>query len=212
MKNYKFLIILAVLAIAGNGLAADNIYIAPPGQTVTTDTKAPAALTAVQGADGSFALTTGENVAIVQPAIVTTATYGANSIVGGKLTLSGVTRDNGGTAFLSSLTVVDKSNQKRPMTLLVFDTATLTGTYTDAATTAVVAADAARVVSTISIASSDWTTVDGTNAVATIPLNRRAIQLTGSNSASALLYTGSAAGFATGTNGALILKLGVSQN
>jgi len=97
----------------------------------------------------------------ITPAITTTSTqYSANDVVGGELTLSGAVRANGGAAILQSLLVIDRANQKAPLTILIFD-ADPAGTYTDNAACPALGSDAPKLKRKINVAASDYETVGG---------------------------------------------------
>ncbi len=216
MKNILSHLGAAVVIIAVIGLAAvaaDNIYLAPASIDATTH--APSALSSTD--DGTTqTLVTAKKVTLISPNIVASGTTytTAGTLVGGKITFSGVTRGNGGNASLQSISLVDKNNQKKALELVLFDRIATTGTYADAATTGIASADAANVVARIPIAASDYVTVDGTNAIATKALDGLGVKLSGTNGMAGLIYSSgtSTATYSVGTNAALILKLGVEQN
>lgn len=97
---------------------------------------------------------------IVTPTI-TAGAYSAGNCVGGLQTLTSAMRVSGGSGAWAKLNITDHANQKAAMTVLVFKSSPA-GTFTDhAAFPTMTAADNQLVAATVTIATSDWTTVGG---------------------------------------------------
>jgi hypothetical protein len=96
---------------------------------------------------------------IVSPTItVDTDAYTAGDCVGGKVTLTDAMRVIGGSGVLQSLTVIDVSNTKPALELLIFNSDPTAATLTDQAAIAL-STDVSKVIHRIPIYTSDYTTV-----------------------------------------------------
>src|SRR2546421_5514296 len=97
----------------------------------------------------------------ITPVITThSPAYSANDVIGGVLTLTGAVRSAGGAGLLQNLMVVDRANQKAPLTILLFDS-TPAGTYADNVVCPSIGADAAELSREIKLAASDYETIGG---------------------------------------------------
>lgn len=145
----------------------------------TTDEAVRSALTAGElhvGEVGSSA-----DVISVTPTIDTNA-YTSGDAVGGKQTLTSAARVSGGKVLLNSVVVVDKGNQKKPLTILFFDSDPSAATITNNAAFAF-STDITKVVGRVNVVAGDYETVDS-KAVACV----KAIGLEMKASGSANLY------------------------
>lgn len=97
-----------------------------------------------------------ESVVSLTPVIQASA-YTAGNCMGGLLTIPGVFRNSaaGITARLLGLTVIDKGNQKAPLTVLLFDRQP-SSTYTDKSTPTI-GTDQANVIGQLKVATADYT-------------------------------------------------------
>ena len=96
---------------------------------------------------------------IVSPSItVDTDAYTPGDCVGGKITLTDAMRVSGGSGVLQSLTVIDVSNTKPYLEVLIFNADPAAATLTDQAAIAL-STDVSKVIHRISIYTSDYTTV-----------------------------------------------------
>ena len=113
--------------------------------------------------DGSRSVTAavgGHTASIVPALAVTAAAYSAGHCVGGKLTLAGAVRANSGTALLQSLLLIDTSNQKAALELLIFNADPTSSTLTDHAAAVLHANDIGKIIRRVSIAAADYVTLD----------------------------------------------------
>lgn len=100
------------------------------------------------------------SVVSVTPTI-TAGTYNATTknSVGGKQTLAGAVPYSGVAAVLQSVTVIDKANQKAPLTILLFDSDPTGGTYTDNGQVNL-STDVAKVIRKVNVTAGDYETID----------------------------------------------------
>jgi hypothetical protein len=209
----KFKLTLAIIALAVTAFAADNIYLAP--NSIDATTHAPEAIRSANDSAGTGTLLVGVEGVQITPAFnVTATTYVPGTIVGGKLSILGVSNGAGGSATLNSILVRDSNvpTNKQPMQLLLFDTLSLTGTYTDNAALTVHASDVSHIIRSIPIAAADYINTTGTAlAIADVAVTGKTLQLSGSTSMAGILFVTSGTATMTGTN-TIGLKIGVSQN
>lgn len=92
-------------------------------------------------------------------AVSTTPAYSAGDAVGAKRTIANAVRTSGGTGILESFTILDRANQKAPMTLFIFDADPTNATITDNAAF-VFSTDDLKVIAQISISASDYVTTN----------------------------------------------------
>lgn len=127
-------------------------------------------------------------VAVI-PAVSTTPAYSSGDCVGGKLTLSNAVRVGAGGALLTDLMVLDKGNQKAPLTLLIYDANPSAATLTDNAAL-VNSTDDVKVLGKVNITAADYETVN-TKAYAHIRnIAAICIPASGTTLYAALLTTG----------------------
>lgn len=105
----------------------------------------------------------------VVPTVTGNSAYAAGNVVGGVQSLAGALRGVGskaGAGKLTDIIIYDKSNQKAPLTLLIFSAppTTANGNYNDK-TNAALAPDAASLIGQVSVANSDYVT-SGSDSVA----------------------------------------------
>jgi hypothetical protein len=98
---------------------------------------------------------------IVSPTItVATTPYAAGDCVGGKLTLTDAVRVSEGTGVLQSISVIDSSNIKPALEIVIFNADPSAATLTDNAEIAF-STDVSKISHRISIYSNNYTTVGG---------------------------------------------------
>lgn len=90
----------------------------------------------------------------------TATTYASGKVVGGVQTITDGALSQGAGVVLLSLGVFESGANANALTVLIFDTLP-TGTYTEGATFTMDAADIAKLVTAVSIASGDYVTVGG---------------------------------------------------
>lgn len=120
------------------------------------------------GAGGSGADNVGGFTQLIKvvPTISASPDYTAGDAVGGKQTLTDSVRVSGGTAILESIIVLDRANQKAALEILIFDADPTSATITDNSAF-VFSTDDLKVLARISVAASDYVTIDS-KAVATL--------------------------------------------
>lgn len=129
----------------------------------------------------------GGKTIVVKPTIaVDTAIYAALDVLGaaavsGVVELAGAARVSGGTVVLESIAVYDDDNEKNPITLLFFDSAPASGTYTGNGPLALSAGDKGKYIGRVNIAAGDYETQGG-DAFACIRGIGLAMQASGSSS------------------------------
>ncbi len=126
---------------------------------------------------------------IITPTInATTIAYTSGDSIGGVIAITGAMRTSGGTGILQSVFVVDHSNQKPALDILIFDS-TPTATATDnGAMPTFAAADNGRLIRRISIATGDYVTVGGTG-IADISALGKAVKANGSADLAMIINT-----------------------
>lgn len=98
---------------------------------------------------------------LISPTItVDTAAYSIGDSIGGKLTLTSAVASSGGTGILQNITVVDASNIKPALEILIFNADPTAATLTDQAAIAL-STDVSKVIDRITINTSDYVTVAG---------------------------------------------------
>lgn len=212
----KFIMLAALAAITVAAWAGDNYYMAGPGQSVDATTHAPAAIKATNDGTAYEAIEGLSSLTLTPTLVVTNnGTYNPNTSVGGLLTFTNIVREAGSTALLRDVTIIDSNTtaQKQPMVLVLFDSGTLTGNYTDHTSGSLNAADVPHIIATIPITAANYNQVGSTGcAVADIQLTQT-LDLTGTfQSCAGLLLMGtSGTSVMTGTN-TIAVKIGVTQN
>jgi hypothetical protein len=115
----------------------------------------------------------GGSTAVIRPTVaVDTAIYAALDVLGaaatsGVVVLTNAMRLSGGTGLLQSVVIYDDDNEKSPITLMFFNAAPASGTYTGNGALALSTGDKATYLGRVDIAATDYLTVGG-DAVASI--------------------------------------------
>lgn len=115
---------------------------------------------------GDVTITADVEVPQVTPTVSNGAAYTAGDQVGGLMTFSNALRETGRGAVDYNVSLLDKSNQKAPMTLLCFSA--LPTAVANNAAFAWTAADAPKWIGKVNITAADYETV-GAYALATVP-------------------------------------------
>lgn len=102
--------------------------------------------------------------------VIDTVAYTSGDSVGGKIT-AGAIANAFGQGVLKDLVVVDKANQKQPLTFLFFDQDPSAGTYTNNGAVTLDPADALKVIAKVNVAAADYETVGG-KAVAAVEVSK----------------------------------------
>lgn len=97
---------------------------------------------------------------------IDTNIFAAGDSVGGKQTLTSMARVSGGVTILTSLTVVDKGNQKPNLTILFFDSDPSAATITNNAAF-VFSTDISKLIGRVNVVTADFETIDS-EAIASI--------------------------------------------
>jgi len=179
---------------------SDNFDVTPgSGRKVATDQVSYSGDTAdvqlmkivtVSGAEGSKTVAdglapsenhlgeVGGNSQLISPSITvsTSPAYSIGDVVGGKLTL-GILRVSNGSAVLQSLLIIDKSNQKAPLDIYLFDSDPTAGTYTDNSAV-VFSTDTAKMIARVPVAVQDYVT---NNSIAVAHIRNIGAVLRGAN-------------------------------
>lgn len=173
-------------------------------------TYAPPAGTPALGASSAHIGQVGGETTQIAPTITvsTSPAYSAGDCVGGKLTLSSIVRAPG-TAVLQSLFLIDTSNQKQALELLIFNADPSSSTFTDNAAISLHANDVGKIIRRISIAATDYVTIDSKAFVDLSPGGRVLKAASGQDLYAALVAVGTPTYAATT---ALTLRLGVLQD
>lgn len=144
------LAILAILAIVEVPIPTCAEVYEAGGTSVATDTLKPISFTHPASISPSF--------------LVTSSTYGSNQVIGGLLTLTNAVRSQGGSATIQGVTLIDSNNpvQKIPIQIVIFDTTTLSGTYTDHTSVNINSLDIPHVLWTGTIPATSYIQTSGT--------------------------------------------------
>jgi len=118
----------------------------------------------------------------ITPTVSTSPAYTAGDAVGGKETLTAALRTSNGTVILESLVLLDRANQKQPMEVIIFDADPSAATITDN-TAFVYSTDDLKVVARISIAATDYVTL---NSKAIANLRGLGVAIKGNDSSTSL--------------------------
>lgn len=150
----------------------------------------------------------GSNTIIITPTVSTTPAYTPNDNVGGKLTLANAVGAAGGLSVLQSVKVLDRSNQKAALTILLFGD-DLASTLTDNAQPTISDADISKLIGQVTIGASDYVTVD--HAGTDFAIAEKVISTTVSPAAGTTLYAAiiTTGGPTYATAGALTLRFGL---
>lgn len=147
-------------------------------------------------------------VITINPTVSTSPAYTAGDAVGGKETLTSAVRISGGYVELDSIEVIDRSNQKPALTILVFDSDPAAATITDNAAF-VFSTDISKLVAQVLIAQADYTTTNSIG-VACIGAIKKVIKASGSANLYAAVVTTGTPTF-TGTTD-ITIKYGFLQS
>lgn len=210
----KKLILSLTLCLAASPMFANIIQAG--GNQVDSVTHLTAPLRTSPDLSGSNqTLIVSDSNVIIKPTItVTASTYNtAGLIIGGTVPLTNAVRNNAGNGLLRSVTITDSNSTtvKIPATLLIFDTVSLAGTYTDRTTINMGSADAAHLIAAVPIAASDYLVISGSEAVASIALTPRILAASGSNALSACLITSGTGSYTMTGTATMTLGVGISQ-
>jgi hypothetical protein len=157
---------------------SDNTDITPgTGATVAADNVGGVLYQRVKpthGADGSATdvsatspLPVRSVSTVIKPTISTdTAIYAPLDVIGaaatsGVVTITGAARESGGTGVIETISLFDDDNEKSPISLLFFDAAPASGTYTANGALALSAGDKAKYIGRVNIYASDYETLGG---------------------------------------------------
>lgn len=145
---------------------------------------------------------------LISPTItVDTAAYTIGDCIGGKLTLTDAVRVSGGSGVLQTITIVDSSNIKPALEIIIFSANPTAATLTDGSAIAF-STDVSKVIQRIPVYTSDYTTV-GSVAIATITPGM-IVQAVGSANLYAALNAVAAHDFVAATD--LQVKFGLLQD
>lgn len=139
----------AVDAVGGTGVDSTGVQ----RVSLATNIPLPAGETHVGEVSTPF------DTVSVTPTISATPAYTSGDAVGGKQTIAAACRVSGGDALLQSLTIIDKANQKQPLTLLFFDSDPSAATITDNAAF-VFSTDISKLIGKVNVLAADYETVD----------------------------------------------------
>lgn len=123
----------------------------------------------------------------VAPTVSTTPAYSAGDNIGGKLTLANALRKSGNTAFIHSIQITDRSNQKPTGSIVIFKTDPTAATLTDNAAT-VFSTNDFDVIAIIPIVATDYTTINS-KAYATLVPAKAVFATTGTTLYAAFVVT-----------------------
>lgn len=121
--------------------------------------------------------------------------YEAGDSVGGKITITNAMRVSGGTGVLQSIHLIDTSNQKAALDILIFDSDPSSATITDD-TAFVYSTDISKQIARIPVTAADYTTI---NSIATVSLGglSRIVQASGSRNLYAAIVLSGAPTYAS---------------
>lgn len=137
--------------------------------------------------------------------VSTSPAYTAGDSIGGKITIANAVRVSGGVSILASLQILDRANQKPTGTILIYDANPAAATLTDNAPV-VNSTDDLKVIASIPVAASDYTTINS-KAYANLSGLARVVQANGSTSLYASFTTTSTPTFAATTDVQLVFDL-----
>ena len=120
------------------------------------------------------------SVVTVTPTLTAATIYHVDDAVGGKQTIASAVPATAGSAVLQAITVRDKSNQKAPLSIILFNADPSAATITNHAAF-VYSTDISKQITVIDVATNDYTTING---IATAKLRNLAIPVTAVGSAS----------------------------
>jgi hypothetical protein len=102
----------------------------------------------------------GPSITIIPAITVDTNAYAAGDNIGGKLTLAGAARVAGRGTMLTDIHILDRSNQKAALEILIFASDPTAATITDQAGF-VYSTDDLKQIARISVAAADYVTING---------------------------------------------------
>lgn len=152
----------ALAAQNGSGQIAPSavLYAIDGTQLIGPKTKA-ASLPVVFPTDLDPVPVIGQGTTVVPTITVsTTPAYSVGDAVGGLITLSNAVRASGLRAFIRSLFILDTSNVKNAFELLFFNANPSSSTITDNAAFVLHSSDTAKLIQRVSVAASDYVTLD----------------------------------------------------
>ncbi len=120
----------------------------------------------MEGYTGPIVQATSSSKLISPTITVDTSAYTIGDCIGGKLTLTDAVRVSGGSGVLQTITIVDSSNIKPALEIIIFNSNPTAATLTDGSAIAF-STDVSKVIQRIPVYASDYTTVGGV-AIATI--------------------------------------------
>lgn len=143
-------------------------------------------------------------------------TYAAGQSIGGLITLTNAMRIANGTGLLQSLFICQYAStlQIQPIKILLLNAIPSSSTFTDNVAASLAAADAAKVIREINIATSDWTTVLA-NQLATVDLSpggRCLAAAGGSQDLYMVIIAGGAITYPNTANYGIIARLGILRD
>jgi len=160
----------STLATIGTNTGSTVTGVGAPADAAVTNPASNASV--IAALKGLLSLTTtnnnvgGYSVALKDTTAVSTSVYTAGDAVGGKRTITGALRTSNGSGILESITILDRANQKAAMELFIFDADPSAATITDNSAF-VFSTDDLKVLAHITIAATDYITIDS-KAVATL--------------------------------------------
>lgn len=205
-NNSDTMVVATALTAAGIGAVADaaNINPASAGSEISFLKGILSTLLTGSVVAGNVG---GYTTVIKSAVVVTAAAYSAGNAVGALRTLTNAVRTPG-TGILQSVTLLDRANQKQPMTLFIFDSNPAAATITDKAAF-VFSTDDLKVIAQVNIGAGDYTT---TNSKAIANLGGLAIPLKAASGTTlyAVLVTSGTPTFAATTD--VQLEVGILQD
>jgi len=153
-----------VTANAGTNLNTSALATSAKQPALGTAGTASADVISVQGVASMTPVTQGlkQTRISVTPTVSTTPAYTAKDAVGGLLTFSNAARVSGGTITIQSVVVIDNSQQRPPLDLVLFDR-----TFTNSSDNAIFAPSDSDLLNTIGVVSVAAWSDFSTNSVAT---------------------------------------------
>ena len=135
---------------------------------------------------------------------VDTAAYALGDCIGGKLTIANAARRNSGGGEIRSLKLVDQANQKKAISLVLFDSDPTNTTFTDNGALDVNDTDMSKSLGVIEIAAADYRSMSD-NAIATLKNIGIGYVLDGSRTLYGALVAGEAITYIASTDLSLAL-------
>lgn len=139
--------------------------------------------------------------------VSTTPAYSVGDNIGGLITLTNAVRASGTRAFLRSVFLLDTSNQKNAIDLLFFNASPSSSTFTDNAAAVLHSSDYAKLIRRVSIAATDYTTIDSKGIADIIASDRSLTPASGTSLYLALVIPSNGGTPTYATTSALTLRL-----